>query len=56
LHVWFKANAVPAKSFFRGALFERFVAVALQHQRGGTPDIDLVYHAMKTARLRSTKA
>jgi hypothetical protein len=25
----------------RGALFERFVAVALQHQGGGAPDIDL---------------
>ena len=37
----------------RGALFERFVAVALQHQAGGTPDIDLGYHAGKIARLRS---
>jgi len=38
----------------RGALFERFVAaVALQHQGGGTPDIDLGYHAGKIAHLRS---
>jgi hypothetical protein len=29
----------------RGALLERFIAVALQHQGGGTPDIDLGYHA-----------
>jgi hypothetical protein len=36
------------------ALFERFVAVALQHQGGGTPDIDLGYHGRKIARLRST--
>jgi hypothetical protein len=39
----------------RAALLERFVAIAIQHQGGGTPDIDLGYHAMKTARLRSTK-
>ena len=26
------------------ALLERFVAIALQHQGGGTPDIDLGYH------------
>ena len=36
------------------ALLERFVAVALQHQGGGTPDIDLGYHAWKFAGLRST--
>jgi hypothetical protein len=36
------------------ALLERFVAVALQHQGGGAPDIDLGYHARKFARLRST--
>jgi hypothetical protein len=27
------------------ALLERFVAVAFEHQGGGTPDIDLGYHA-----------
>ena len=37
----------------RGALLERFIAVALQHQGAGTPDIDLGYHAGKIARLRS---
>ena len=37
----------------RDTLFERFVAVALQHQGGGTPDIDLGYHAANTAGLRS---
>jgi hypothetical protein len=36
------------------ALLERFVAVAFQHKSGGTPDIDLGYHAGKIARLRST--
>jgi hypothetical protein len=36
------------------ALLERFVAVTLQHQGGGTPDIDLGYHGGKIARLRST--
>ena len=36
------------------ALLERFVAIALQHQGGGTPDIDLGYHAAKAAGLRST--
>src|ERR1700757_3871119 len=38
----------------RDALFERFLAVALQHQGGGAPDIDLGYHAANTAGLRST--
>ena len=36
-------------------LLERFVAIALQHQGGGAPDIDLGYHAMNTAGLRSRK-
>jgi hypothetical protein len=36
------------------ALLERVVAVALQHQGGSTPDIDLGYHGGKFARLRST--
>ena len=40
----------------RGALLERLISVALQHQGGGTPDIDLGYHAGKIARLRSTNA
>ena len=31
----------------RGALFESFPAVALEHQIGGAPDIDLGYHAGK---------
>jgi hypothetical protein len=35
-------------------LLERFVAVAFQHQGGGTPDIDLGYHAANIAGLRST--
>ena len=38
----------------RDALLERLISVALQHQGGGTPDIDLGYHAGKIARLRST--
>src|SRR5262245_60996604 len=38
----------------RDALFERFVAIALQHQGGGAPDIDLGYHGGKIARLWST--
>jgi hypothetical protein len=38
----------------RGTLFVRFVTVALQHKCGGTPDIDLGYHAAKAAGLRST--
>jgi hypothetical protein len=38
----------------RDALFERFLAIALQHQGGGTPDIDLGYHAAQIAGLRST--
>jgi len=38
------------------ALLERSVAVALQHQGGGTPDIDLGYHAANIAGLRSTNA
>ena len=37
----------------RGALLERFFAIALQHQGRGTPDIDFGYHAGKIARLRS---
>jgi len=31
----------------RAALVERFLAVALEHQIGGAPDIDLGYHAGK---------
>src|SRR6478672_7100309 len=31
----------------RAALLERFLAVALEHQIGGGPDIDLGYHAGK---------
>ena len=38
----------------RSALFERFVAAALQHQGGGAPDIDLGYYTGESAGLRST--
>ena len=31
-----------------GALLERLLAVALEHQGGGTPDIDLGYHGGKS--------
>jgi hypothetical protein len=37
----------------RGALLERLVAIAFEHQVGSTPDIDLGYHAEKIASLRS---
>jgi hypothetical protein len=37
----------------RRAFLERFVAVTLEHEVGGAPDIDLGYHAEKTAGLRS---
>jgi hypothetical protein len=37
----------------RCAFLEHFVAIALEHQFGGAPDIDLGYHAEKTAGLRS---
>jgi hypothetical protein len=33
------------------AFLECFVALALQHQSGGSPDIDLGHHAVKTARF-----
>jgi hypothetical protein len=39
----------------RIAFLERLLAVALEHQIGGAPDIDLGYHAEKIAWLRSTK-
>jgi hypothetical protein len=39
-----------------GAFVERLIAVALEHQVGGAPDIDLGYHAEKTAGLRSRNA
>jgi hypothetical protein len=35
------------------AFLERFVAVALEHQVGGAPDVDLGYHAENTGGLRS---
>ena len=38
----------------RAAFLKRLVAVTLQHQGGGAPDIDLGYHGGKIARLRST--
>ena len=34
---------------------ERLLAVALEHQVGGAPDVDLGYHAAKAARPRSIK-
>jgi hypothetical protein len=37
----------------RGAFLERLVAVALQHQVGGPPNVDLGYHAGKVASWRS---
>jgi hypothetical protein len=37
----------------RAAFLERFLAIALEHQIGGTPDIDLGYHAGKIAVVRS---
>ena len=37
----------------RAAFLERFLAVALQHQVGSAPDIDLGYHPGKIAGLRS---
>jgi hypothetical protein len=35
-------------------LLESLVTIALQHQGGGAPGIDLGYHAGRIARLRST--
>jgi hypothetical protein len=35
----------------RGALLECFLAIAFEHQVGGTPDIDLGYHATKDGGL-----
>ena len=32
-----------------GALLERLLAVALEHQGGGTPDVDLGYHVRNIA-------
>src|SRR5580704_7693016 len=40
----------------RFAFLERLLAIALEHQVGGAPDIDLGYHAAKTAPLRSAPA
>jgi hypothetical protein len=37
----------------RGALLKRLLAIAFEHQVGGSPNIDLRYHATKGARLRS---
>jgi hypothetical protein len=37
----------------RRTLRKRSVTVALQHQGGGAPDIDLGYHAAKFPRLRA---
>ena len=37
----------------RGAFFEGLLAVPLQHQVGGAPDVDVGYHTGKIARLRS---
>ena len=37
----------------RGAFLSGFVAIPLEHEVGGTPDIDLGYHRKQVARLRS---
>jgi hypothetical protein len=37
----------------RGAFLERLVAVPLEHQVGGAPDVDLGYHANQVARFGS---
>ena len=37
----------------RGAFLERLVAVALEHQVGCAPDVDLGYHADQVARFGS---
>ena len=37
----------------RGALLKRLLAIAFEHQVGGSPNIDLRYDATKGARLRS---
>ena len=39
----------------RAAFLERFVAVTLQHQIGGSPDIDLGYHRAENCRLAVEK-
>jgi hypothetical protein len=39
----------------RAAFVKRFVAVALHHQIGGSPNIDLGYHAAKNCRLAVEK-
>jgi hypothetical protein len=38
------------------AFLQRLFAVALEHEVGGTPDIDFGYHAEKSAGLRSRNA
>jgi hypothetical protein len=38
----------------RIAFLERLLAIALEHEVGGTPDIDLGYHVGKTAGLQSS--
>ena len=37
----------------RGAFLKGLVAVALEHEGGGAPDVDLGYHRKQAARLRS---
>ena len=37
----------------RSALLKRLVAVALEHEVGGAPDVDLGYHREQVARFRS---
>ena len=37
----------------RSAFLKRLVAVPLEHEGGGTPDVDLGYHRRQVARFRS---
>ena len=39
----------------RGAFLERFVAIALEHELRGSPNVDLGYHSAKAARPASIK-
>jgi hypothetical protein len=39
----------------RGSLLQRVLTVTLEHQSGGAPDVDLGYHAEKSASLNSQR-
>jgi hypothetical protein len=45
----FSSRQRPASSSAHAAFLKRSLAVALEHQVSGAPDIDLGYHAEKTA-------